>query len=357
MQGGSSRNRAPNWGGMTILIVDQDNEFRFWARSVFRKKGVMEVYSTASGADALEILRNNDVDIGLVDLVMEDMDGVRFIQEMRDSANNKQAAMPVVLLTRSADLQALAPAFDAGVENMIQKPVSEAVLLQRTGSTATNPQRVVLKGAATRKNRRTKEASDEGGPKQRARPDDQSDTSEEALVSPNDAARSKGGKTGKRARPVGRRSKDGGTLDDVETPARDRGQSVSDDDWNAELEKPSSKNASLSSDEDWKATFDDQEKEVRIGEDVDEIDVDAIVAQHGVWLETRAAQGQRANLEKLDIAGIDLAGKDMSNANMRSTDLSDAVCVGTIFQGADLRSASLSGATRISASAISRLPF
>ena len=168
MKGASSKSRAPDWGRMNILIVDQDNEFRFWARSVFRKMGVMEVFSTASGAEALEILCNQDVDIGLVDLVMEDMDGVRFIKELRDGTNNKQSGMPVVLLTRSVDLDQLTPAFDAGVENLIQKPVSEATLLQRVGTTAANPQRVVLKGSPPRKGLSAGAAEDQAGSKSKS---------------------------------------------------------------------------------------------------------------------------------------------------------------------------------------------
>ena len=182
MKGASSKNRAPDWGRMNILIVDQDNEFRFWARSVFRKMGVMEVFSTASGAEALDILRYQDVDIGLVDLVMEDMDGVRFIKELRDGANNKQSGMPVVLLTRSVDLDQLSPAFNAGVENLIQKPVSEATLIQRIGTTAANPQRVVLKGTTTRKNRRETDAGNHQGPERRAKPAENPDTFEEPIV-------------------------------------------------------------------------------------------------------------------------------------------------------------------------------
>lgn len=362
---GSSANNPPKWGAMKILIVDQDNEFRFWARSVFRKKGVMEVYSTASGAEALEILKNNDVDIGLVDLVMDDIDGVQFIRELRDAANNKQADMPVVLLTRSVDMEQLAPAFDAGVENLIQKPVSEAILLQRTARTATNPQRVVLKGTAKKKKRRDKDAGDDKSAKRAVRPRDRSGTSEEPTAERGrrPATRSGGAAAGLGA--AGRRPTGGGTLgdfaddadeapkpsgddgwaDDFETPAGARGKAGSEEDWNAELDKTSSeKKKRTNTDEDWNATFEDEDKEVRTGDDVEEIDIDAILEQHGLWLETRTEQGQRANLEKLDIAGIDLSGKDLSNANLRSADLSDAQCVGTVFQSADMRSASLSGA-------------
>lgn len=348
MVGGSAKSRAPDWRGMNILIVDQDNEFRFWARSVLRKMGVKEVFSTASGAEALEILRSNDVSIGLIDLVMEDMDGVRFIEELRAGANtgNDQSTLPVVLLTRSVDMERLTPAFDAGVENLIQKPVSEAILLQRIGSTAANPQRVVFKGPAAKKK---VQAGKVEAPKKPARPA---------------ASRSKGKSTAGGSRPAARPPTGGGTLsdyaddlddtadsrgddgwgDDFDEPATARGKPGSEEDWNAELGRSAKKKRRGSSDEDWNATFEDEKNEARTGHDVEEINIEDIIEQHGLWLETRAAQGQRANLEKLDIAGIDLSGKDLSNANLRSADLSDAQCAGAIFQSADLRSATLSGA-------------
>ena len=349
MEGGSSKDRAADWGRMNILIVDQDNEFRFWARSVLRKMGVTEVFSTASGAEALKILRVNNVSICLVDLVMDDMDGVRFIEELRSGAGagDDRSALPVVLLTRSVDMERLAPAFDAGVENLIQKPVSEAILLQRIGSTAASPQRVVLKGAAAKTKSPNRDVEEPKKPARRAasRP-----AGEAAAVGTRPAARRSAGSAtlGDYADDVDEVAKPRagrGWSDDIDEQAKARGKSGSKDDWKAELEKSAEKNKRRgSSDEDWNATFEDEKKEARTGDDVEEIDIEAIIEQHGLWLETRAAQGQRANLEKLDIAGIDLSGKDLSNANLRSADLSDAQCAGAVFQSADLRSATLSGA-------------
>jgi uncharacterized protein YjbI with pentapeptide repeats/CheY-like chemotaxis protein len=398
MSASGSRTSTPNWRNLTILIVDQDSAFRFWARSVFRKLGVREVFSTASGTEALEIMKAERISICLADLVMDDIPGADFVRVVRDRSPGKQADLPIVLLSRADDIEQLAPAFEAGVENIIQKPVSESTLVQRVGATAARPQRIAWKGTTTRANRRTDRTGDYEGPERRAGPADRAETFREVVTEPRSTSRAAargGGKAapGKPARggtladfadddlpaasrpraggtladfdddpPTASRPRSGGTLADfADDPARSGGggdddwhdavvsgpgkaKPGRDADWSAELDATSQKRGAGRSDDDWNDASDQPKGETRTGEDVDELDLPGILDDHRRWLESRAAEGARANLEKLDIAGVDLSGLDLSNANLRAADMSDAVCRGTVLQGADLRGAVMSGA-------------
>jgi len=81
------------------LVVD-DNETNRWILSRQLSNWGMEVRAVASGAKALELVRGGEAfDVGVVDLVMPDMDGIMVAQEI---GRLRAGALPLVLLS-SAD--------------------------------------------------------------------------------------------------------------------------------------------------------------------------------------------------------------------------------------------------------------
>ena len=78
---------------LTILVVDDDQVLRASAVEIFKKSG-HKVFEAANGSDALDIIRNVDIDLVLTDLNMPDVDGLKFTKEIR-SAKIKQ---PIICL-------------------------------------------------------------------------------------------------------------------------------------------------------------------------------------------------------------------------------------------------------------------
>ena len=62
-----------DWQRQRILLLDQDDQFRFWARGVFNRLGAAEVIITASGFDALHALERTDATLGMIDLEFKGM--------------------------------------------------------------------------------------------------------------------------------------------------------------------------------------------------------------------------------------------------------------------------------------------
>lgn len=82
----------------------------------------------------------------------------------------------------------------------------------------------------------------------------------------------------------------------------------------------------------------------RKGRDVAALDVSAVVAEHGKWLQTNGAEGKRATFTGMDLAGADLSGAILANATFRDVDLSDSCLAEARLDGSDFRYATLSAA-------------
>jgi hemerythrin len=73
------------------------------------------------------------------------------------------------------------------------------------------------------------------------------------------------------------------------------------------------------------------------------LDIPHIIEEHGKWLASGGKEGERANLEGLDLSGVDLAEARLSNANLRNAAFPGANCRSGSFDGSDMRFSDISG--------------
>jgi CheY-like chemotaxis protein len=86
--------------GRTILIVDDTRELREAIAAMLRAKG----YSTLCAADgdaALDLIRQHQPDLILLDLVMNAMHGLTLIDILRH--NVQQARIPIIIFSEGQD--------------------------------------------------------------------------------------------------------------------------------------------------------------------------------------------------------------------------------------------------------------
>src|SRR5215469_3808266 len=69
-------------------------------------------------------------------------------------------------------------------------------------------------------------------------------------------------------------------------------------------------------------------------------EIERMLAEHRLYLETEYHEGHRANF-----ASVDLVGRDFSGLNLRGVKMDRAVLSGADFSGANLRGANLIGVT------------
>jgi CheY-like chemotaxis protein len=122
-----STRSVPELKGAKILIVDDDIRNIYSLTSVLESYDV-EVLHAEGGREGIRILEETpDVDIGLIDIMMPEMDGYETMQHIR--ANPALADLPLVAVTAKAMKGDRQKCLDAGASDYIAKPVDIELLL------------------------------------------------------------------------------------------------------------------------------------------------------------------------------------------------------------------------------------
>jgi signal transduction histidine kinase len=117
-------------GSGKILVVDDIPENVRLLEAVLTPRGY-EVVSATSGAQALELVRSEEPDLVLLDVVMPGMDGYAVCSALRDDEDT--AVLPVIMVTSSIGPEKT-KAIEAGADDFIPKPFNHGELLTRVKS-------------------------------------------------------------------------------------------------------------------------------------------------------------------------------------------------------------------------------
>ncbi|TMQ72496.1 MAG: sigma-54-dependent Fis family transcriptional regulator, partial [Candidatus Eisenbacteria bacterium] len=104
-------------GARTVLIVDDERSLRFSIGEWARDAGFVPL-EAATGAEALERLRESDVDAVLLDLKLADEDGLQVLRRLREL----DARLPVVMLTGHGTVEHAVQATRLGAYDFMLKP-------------------------------------------------------------------------------------------------------------------------------------------------------------------------------------------------------------------------------------------
>ncbi len=107
-----------------ILVVDDDQFFRSLYVEILEKGG-FHVIAVSSGAEAIKVVREKDIDLVFTDLMMPDMNG----QEVLEQTKQIDALIDVVVITGHGTIDSAIKALKTGASDYIRKPVNEDELL------------------------------------------------------------------------------------------------------------------------------------------------------------------------------------------------------------------------------------
>lgn len=110
----------------TVLVVD-DTEANI--DILIRLLSGYDVIVALNGPAALDILREERVDIVLLDIVMPGMDGYEVCRIMKEDAALKE--IPVLFITARSDEESIEKAFDIGGADYVTKPFKPKELMAR----------------------------------------------------------------------------------------------------------------------------------------------------------------------------------------------------------------------------------
>jgi excisionase family DNA binding protein len=121
-----SEEQQPVGGRRSVLVVDDDAQVCRAMGRVLERFGC-RVRQATRGMDGLELVRQETPDLILLDLVMPDITGLQFLEELRTT----HADLPVVIVTGYPDSDLVVQTSQYAPVMMLAKPV-EPELLERT---------------------------------------------------------------------------------------------------------------------------------------------------------------------------------------------------------------------------------
>ncbi|MGO9604079.1 MAG: response regulator transcription factor [Candidatus Binataceae bacterium] len=111
-----------------IMVVDDDPDTAAILVRHLQREGFVPIEAN-SGAQCLSLVRAQEVDVILLDLMMPDMDGFQLCKALKDEPAT--AEIPVILITARDDIDARAEGMRLGVGDFLAKPFTRAQLASR----------------------------------------------------------------------------------------------------------------------------------------------------------------------------------------------------------------------------------
>ncbi len=101
-----------------LLIVDDEIDVREFAKSFFKKRNI-EVITASGGQTALEIIEQEKPDLVLLDVRMEEINGIDVLRKLKE----KNIKTKIIMVSGVEDEETINEAKALGILGFIHKPL------------------------------------------------------------------------------------------------------------------------------------------------------------------------------------------------------------------------------------------
>jgi len=108
-----------------LLVDDEEGYVKVLAKRMTRRN--MEVMTALSGSEGIQRLRKQDFDVAILDLKMEDMDGIEVLRVFKKMVPD----MPVIMLTGHGTEKAAREGLEMGAFDYLMKPCDLEELVEK----------------------------------------------------------------------------------------------------------------------------------------------------------------------------------------------------------------------------------
>lgn len=109
-----------------VLIVDDEEEIRDMLIKCLHREAI-EGVPCANGKEALECINKRDIDLVILDIMMEDMDGFEVLRRIRE----KDKEIPVIFLSARQEEYDKVLGLGLGADDYVTKPFSPGEMMAR----------------------------------------------------------------------------------------------------------------------------------------------------------------------------------------------------------------------------------
>ena len=111
---------------MKMMLVDDEERFLSTTKKLLERKGI-DVLTATSGPEALEILREHNVHVVILDVKMPGMDGIATLKQIK----RQYPMVEVIMLTGHATAESAVEGLKSGAADYLMKPTDIDELLQK----------------------------------------------------------------------------------------------------------------------------------------------------------------------------------------------------------------------------------
>ncbi len=123
---------------LKVLVADDDRLQRQLIRIIMSDAGFEEFYEAESGEGAINLLKDIEFDLAILDIHMPPIDGITLSKYIRSTRSSNMAEMPIVVVTASCDEDTVHKVRNAGCDQLCLKPLNPENLLRRVEAAFAN---------------------------------------------------------------------------------------------------------------------------------------------------------------------------------------------------------------------------
>ena len=159
---------------LKVFIVDDNEHMRILLRTILRAMGVHQLSEFPDGEAVLAHLGAVHPDFILTDLSMAPMDGLTLAKTVRQLPDENARVVPIIMITGHTERRRIEAARDAGVNEILAKPITTQGLYHRIEQIIYKPRVFVRAPNYFGPDRRRSKKADYAGPFRRESDQDES---------------------------------------------------------------------------------------------------------------------------------------------------------------------------------------
>ncbi|OQY52825.1 MAG: guanylate cyclase [Candidatus Parabeggiatoa sp. nov. 2] len=108
-----------------LLVVDDGENNRDLLQRRLKKQG-FDVQVAENGRQALQMIRSNDFELVLLDIIMPEMDGFQVLEKLKKDQELRR--IPVIMISALDEIDNVVRCLEMGAEDYLQKPFNQVIL-------------------------------------------------------------------------------------------------------------------------------------------------------------------------------------------------------------------------------------
>lgn len=156
-----------NLENLKFLLVEDNGHWQKIVRTLFIAISAKNVRVVDDCESALTLLAEEPPDIVICDWMMSQMSGIELVRRLRDEEHSPNPFIPIIMLTAHTERHRILEARDAGVTEILTKPVSAKDLYEHIVSIVERPRQFVRADTYFGPDRRRKDDPNYQGPERR----------------------------------------------------------------------------------------------------------------------------------------------------------------------------------------------